>query len=482
MPLVLGVGSGADGSTVEVRDTATGRLVASGHAPHPPAGAGRQHPELWWDGMVDAINAADIRHELAGMAVAAQRQALALLDRAGAPLGPASLRSDPCAAATAPALAAKAGPGKLARATGQVTGAHTPLARLAWLAAERPSVVERVSGTLGAAELLTLRLTGRFVADRASASGTGWWDPTAERWRTDLLDRVVRPARAGGWRQTLADVVGPGAPADRVRATVHGLVGLRGRPIVAAGTDDLAARALAAAVPPGSVALLLGDDPAAVALADEPLIDGDGVVSSFADASGRHLPTVEVLAVAPVLAGIARLLGTDPVGLAALAYEPTDADAGSLPVVRGHRAGGPGGRPSARAGAVFALRAEHTPADVARAALHGVAAELLDAAEAVAGDTDLTETTLLLAGDDADWPGLAEAVADLLGAPVAVGQPAGPATGACVVAAAALEGIDPLEVAAAWGLDEGSEVEPSSAIDGAAVRAAIAAVAEHEKH
>lgn len=483
MPLVLGVGSDAAGSAVEVRDVATGRLVATGHATHPGPVGGTQHPELWWDGMVDAIAATGLRHEVAGMAVAAQRQALVLLDGAGAPLRPASLRTDPIAAATAPALAAKLGPAKLARSTGQVLGAHTPLARLAALVEERPAIVDRIAATLGAAELLTLRLTGRFVADRASASGTGWWDPAAGRWRTDLLDRVVRPAPVAGWPRTLPEVVGPAVAADRVQATVYGIVGLRGRPVVAAGTDDLAARALAAAVPPGAVAALLGADPAVVALHEAPSADGTGAVASHADATGRHLPTVEVLDAAAVLAAIARLLGTDAHGLAALAAG-SERDAGELPVVLGHRAGGPGDRPRARAGSIRALQANHGPADVARAALFGVAAELLDAADAVAGADGIPAAGLVLAGDAASWPGLAGAVADLLGDAVIVGPAARPATGACIVAAAVVSGADPLELAAAWEIDDGEQVDPSGAVDGRAVRDAIASAATstEEKH
>lgn len=474
MPLVLGVGSDATGSAVEVRDAASGRLVGMGVAPHPAPVDGTQHPELWWDGMVDAIADADVRHEIAAMAVAAQRQALVLLDRAGAPLRPASLRTDRLAERSAPSLA-KLSPAKLAKGTGQVPGAETPLVRLAALVAADTEIADRVAATLGAAELLTLRLTGRFVADRASASGTGWWDPAGGRWRADLLDRVARPGPIGGWATTLAELLGPAAAADRVSATVHGLVGLRGRPVVAVGTDDLAARALAAAVPPGSVGILTGADPAVVTIAEAPRVDAEGTIASFADATGRLLPTIATLGVGPVLDGIARLLGTDAHGLAGLA-STADGDPAAAPVLLGHRAGGPGRRPRARPGALLGLHADHTPADVARAALFGVAAELLEAVDALDPDG---EGDVVLAGPDAGWPGLAGAIADLRGGTTLLGPAATPATGACLVAAATLEDTDPLEVAAAWGVDAGEAVEPSGEVDGAAVRAAIR---EHTKH
>jgi xylulokinase len=473
VPLVLGVGSDVAGSSVEVRDAATGRLVATGAAPHAAAARGRQHPEVWWDGMVDAIAATGLQHEVAAMAVAAQRQALVMLDGAGSPLRPASLRTDPVARSSAPALVERLGAAKLARSTGQVPGAHSPLARLAAIAEADPPLVTRAAAVLGAAELLTLRLTGRFVADRASAAGSGWWDPATGRWRTDLLERAVRPGPEAGWARVLAQVVGPAQPADRVRATVHDILGLRGRPIVAAGTDDLAARALAAALPPGAIGLLLDADPVVVALRDAPVTDPEGAVASLADATGRHLPAVEVLDVASVLTTTATLLGTDAHGLAALAADAPARRPGDLVVVLGHRTGGPGGRPTPRAGSILALRAHHTPADVARAALHGVAAELLDAVDAVAGDEGIGDAGVLLAGEVGACPGLAEAVADLLGDVVIVGPTAAAATGACIVAAAALDGVDPLEVTAAWGIDAGEAVEPSGSVDGPGIREAI---------
>ena len=127
----------------------------------------------------------------------------------------------------------------------------------------------------------------------------------------------------------------------------------------------------------------------------------------------------------------------------------------------------------ARSGSILALRAHHTPADVARATLQGLAAELLDAVDAVAGDEGLGDAGIVLAGDAAAWPGLPEAVADLLGDAVIVGPHATPATMHAPVAAAALEGGDPLEVTAAWGIDAGESVEPSGAVDGPGVREAI---------
>lgn len=44
------------------------------------------------------------------------------------------------------------------------------------------------------------------------------------------------------------------------------------------------------------------------------------------------------------------------------------------------------------------------------------------------------------------------------------------ATGACVQAAACAQDLDPVEVAAAWGLGQGTEVDPDPEVDARAIR------------
>src|SRR5687767_7358007 len=139
----MGVASLAAATRVEVRDADSGSLVATGTARHPgipEVGAVEQQVEAWWDGFVEAVGAAGVRADVAGLAIAGQRAALVLVDRAGTPLGPASLRGDGRAAATAAELVARLSADRLARATGQVPGTDTPLARLVWRLATEPGL------------------------------------------------------------------------------------------------------------------------------------------------------------------------------------------------------------------------------------------------------------------------------------------------------------------------------------------------------
>jgi sugar (pentulose or hexulose) kinase len=275
-------------------------------------------------------------------------------------------------------------------------------------------------------------------------------------------------------------VLRPTEPADWVSASVHGLVRLGGRPLVAAGTADLAARALGAVVGPGAAAALLDDDdPVVVAGASTPVADPSGRVVGLADAAGNHLPTVAIAPLGHALDGIASVLGTDPAGLATRAAAAAAERGGRPPstVVLPARPGGPATRPPGRAGVAIGLDGDTTAPELAWAALLGAAAEILDALEALeaVGGGEPDDGALVLAGTVARRPGLAAAVADLAGREVVVARFGGVATGACVQAAAVLQEANPLDVARSWRLDGGDVVEPAGVVDAAACLAAHAA-------
>jgi xylulokinase len=481
VPLVLGLASLAATTRVEVRDADDGRLVATGSARHPgvdPASTpAEQQVEVWWDGLVDAIAAAGPRRDVVGLAVTGQRGAVVLVDAIGTPLAPASLRGDRRAAGLAAELVGSLGAGRLARATGQRPLGDSALARLVRLLASDGDLAAGIDGVLGAANTLTARLTSRRVTDRSGASSTGWWDPAGERWRTDLLARVARPAPAAGWSSVLPAVLGPAEPADSVSANIHAVAGLAGRPLVAAGTVDVAARALAAGVHPGAVAALLDErEPVVVACTTTPVADPSGRISGLADATGHYLPTLPIGTVGPMLDGVARLLGTDPVGLATRASAAARRGGWQPPSVVAVPAMS-AGPDAARPAGLLHVDGDTTPGELAWAALLGAAAEVLAALDALdgVGGGEPDGGPVVLAGVVARRPGLAAAVAELAGREVVVVGDATPAAGACVQAAAAVGGTSPLEVARAWGLGTGDVVEPVGQLDAGRCLAAHAA-------
>ncbi|MEJ7844026.1 MAG: FGGY family carbohydrate kinase [Acidimicrobiales bacterium] len=472
MATVLGAESSRSGTVVELRDAEDGRLLATERVAHRDLDPCRQDPASWWDSLVEAAGrlgaGAGPVLDVAALAVAGQRQALVLVDTAGAALGPASLRGDVAAAATAARLVTTHGAGRLARATGLVPRASTPLARLALALSHSPRLLDDLGGIHGAGDHLVARLTGRAATDRSGASATGWWSPADDRWHDAYLRRILGTGPTAGWGPRLPLIVAAGAPADWAGASVHELLGLRGRPLVAGGTTDLAAAAEAAALRPGET-LLLAIDGAGIACraADEAVFDESGAVDGLAGAGHSFLPTTDTVDPAGALATAAAVLGLDgPGGLAALAVDAPAPSADGPLLVPARTEPGAVEHP----GFLLGIRTGTTRAHAARGALLGIAATLVLAAERLTEAGAPGAGTIVLTGPEAGLSTLAEAVADIAGRPVAVPlTPATPVLGAAVLAAAALYRRPPARVAEAWGLGARAEVGPRGDVDGPAV-------------
>src|SRR5919108_79659 len=101
-------------------------------------------------------------------------------------------------------------PDAWAQAVGSVPVASFTVTKLRWLAEHEPELAGRVASVLLPHDWLTWRLTGEGepVTDRGDASGTGYWSPRGDAYRTDLVElafgrvpalpRVLPPAGAAG--------------------------------------------------------------------------------------------------------------------------------------------------------------------------------------------------------------------------------------------------------------------------------------------
>src|SRR3954452_9052056 len=227
----MGVDSSTQSTKIEVRDADDGRLVAYGRAPPPPTRPPRSEhdPKAWWDALVIAVGMTGVR-DIGALSVAAQQHGLVALDGAGAVLRPAKLWNDTESAPEAEAMVKQFGADRWAKACGSVPVASLTITKLAWLARHEPPTFERVARVLLPHDYLTYRVTGRYVTDRGDASGTGYWSPTEEQWRPDLLDLVVGPPADGVWDDRLPEILGPREPSDWMNASVNDVLGLRGRP------------------------------------------------------------------------------------------------------------------------------------------------------------------------------------------------------------------------------------------------------------
>ncbi|GAA3371295.1 FGGY family carbohydrate kinase [Streptomyces sannanensis] len=410
MGIVAGLDSSSAFTRIVVCDTDTGAVLRQGYAPHPvDPKATDVDPQAWLlslgeaagDGLLEGVQA---------IGVAAQQHALVALDRQGAPVRPAMTGADKRAqVAAADLVDAFGGRQAWAEAVGSVPQAAQPVAKLRWLARTEPEAAQQVAMVMQPHDWLVWQLLGRPVrrtTDRGAASGTGYWSAATGMYRPDLVELAL------GHQAALPEVLGP---SDAAGMTPEGL-------LISAGTGETMAAALGLGVGPGDVVVSLGASGSVMAVHHEALADPSGMITSFADATGMHMPVVYTSNAVRALRGTADMLGTDLKGLSELALKSTPGSCGLvlLPYLEGERTP----RLPHAAGTLAGLRRESMkPEHLARASFEGMLCSLADALDVLRGRGVEVRRVFLL-GQAAELPAVQAAAPALLGGQVVVPQPA----------------------------------------------------------
>ncbi|MFF6914963.1 xylulokinase [Streptomyces sp. NPDC012466] len=436
-PLVVGVDSSTQSTKALVVDASTGRVVASGQAPHTvSSGAGREtDPRQWWDALCEALRqCGDAAHEAAAVSVGGQQHGLVTLDGRGEPVRPALLWNDVRSAPQARRLTEELGGAKFwADRTGSVPAASFTVTKWAWLAEHEPEAVRATKAVRLPHDYLTERLTGQGTTDRGDVSGTGWWASGTQAYDEEILAHVgLDPA-------LLPRVVRPGEVAGTVRDG-HDLPFSRGT-LVAPGTGDNAAAALGLGVRPGVPVMSLGTSGTVYAVSRHRPADPSGTVAGFADARGDWLPLACTLNCTLAVDRVAALLGLDRE-----AVEPGTAVT-LLPYLDGERTPN---LPNA-SGLLHGLRHDTTAGQLLQAAYDGAVHSLLGALDLVLDEEADPSEPLLLIGGGARGTAWQQTVRRLSGRPVQVPEAKElVALGAAAQAAGLLTGEDPAAVARRW--------------------------------
>ncbi|MBV2363695.1 xylulokinase [Streptomonospora nanhaiensis] len=463
--LVAGVDSSTQGTKIVVRRADTGEPVRAAQAPHPDGT--EIDPRHWWEALL-AVCADGMLEGVSAIGVAAQQHGMVALDSAGEVVRPALLWNDNRSAGAARDLIAElGGPRAWAQAVGSVPVASLTVTKLRWLAEHEPANAARAERVLLPHDWLTWRLTGgtgggEALTDRGDASGTGYYSPAEGAYRTDLL------RAAFGRDLATPRVAGPADTAGPVRAA-----GLPGIGTVSVGTGDNMAAALGLGAGPGDVVVSLGTSGTAFAVAEEPTADPSGLVTGFADATGRFLPLVCTLNAARVLDAGARMLGVDLAEFGRLALEAPSGAHGLtlLPYLDGERTPN---LPDATGRLDGLTRANLTPPAIARAFVEGMLCGLADAVDALTAQ-DVPVRRVLLIGGAARSAAVRAIAPQILGRPVVVPEPGEyVADGAARQAAWALAGTaEPPE----WGSTAAAETYEADPAPGVRERYAQARAA-----
>ena len=422
--LVLGVDSSTQSTKAVLVDPIDGTVVDERRAPHPSGTA--VDPRSWLRALEKTVT--PLLERADAVAVGGQQHGMVALDDDGEPVHEALLWNDVRSAGAATELVEEVGGAdRCAELTGSVFNASYTITKLRWMRDHEPDAVARIHDVMLPHDYVTWHLTGRGdepTTDRGDASGTGYWSPSDDGYLPDLLEQAL------GRKARLPRIV-----------AAREVVGESDGTPIGPGTGDNMAAALGLGLEPGDVAVSIGTSGVASMVTTEPISDGTGAISGFADATGRFLPLACTINAARILELGAHLLGVDHDGLAELALESVPGAHGLtlLPYLDGERTPQ---RPDA-AGTLHGLTTATTRADLARAHVEGLLFSLADAVDALAEASGRRPDRLLLIGGAARNRAVLELAPLVFDAPVVLPDPAEyVALGAARQAAWALSGAE----------------------------------------
>ncbi|KAL7546139.1 hypothetical protein ACHAWF_014915 [Thalassiosira exigua] len=317
-------------------DEGSGRILARASASYPllPSdvpGRAEQDPAAWIDAVRSVLRAlvselgliapsarsrdgegSSRRRVLCGVGVSGQQHGMVLLDDALQPLRPAKLWCDVEAASEAAEIRA-AGKGRWDHVVPSFTSA-----KVLWTIRNEPEIWERVRWCVLPHDYVNLvlrgaqdedgRLAGMAPAtDRGDASGSGVFDPVADRYCVDMANEIDP---SGRYARSLPEILGPldicGSLSPQWMKNLGLVIDDDGsdfsetpRVSISVGSGDNMCSALGVGcVRPGTAVLSLGTSGTIFGVSHSP---PSSLVAPFADACGKYLPLVCIMSCTGVL-------------------------------------------------------------------------------------------------------------------------------------------------------------------------------------
>lgn len=405
----------------------------------PEPGAAEQDPATWL-AAIDEVTARLARTEnprkWRAVGLSAMLPVLVLADAAGMPTGPAITWEDSRAEKYGDALRESFGPDELYRSTGQWVDGRYLIPMAARLRDTSPDQVTKATRLLGAKDYLFGALTGEYLTDPSTATGTGCYDLHTGAWIAGLADGL--PA--------LPDV----APSHtcrplRARYGADGVGLPAGIPVCLGGADSVLGAVGLGLRKPGQVAYIAGTSNVILAHSTEPV----------ADPAHRHIVTpwlapgawgleMDLLCTGSAHRWLAGMVANgDQAALAALA---ADVDPEDAPVFLPYLLPGEQGArwDPGLAGTVAGLHLGHGPGHLARALQAGIVAESRYCLALLGDAAGFGEIYLAGGGAGGGSQFLARDLADATGRDVYLPGPDradSSAIGAAMAAASAVDGI-----------------------------------------
>ncbi len=350
------------------------------------------------------------------LVVTGQRATVVPVDAAGDAVGPVLSWQDTRGARAGQERIGRIGPGRFSRITGLPPSALWSLAKIAWLQRERPEVARAAGRYVLLVDHVLSHLGGRPpVTDPSAASVTGLLDLARGDWSAELLDA------AGLAAHEVPELAAAGTVVGRLTAAAAAATGLpEGLPLVLGGGDQQCSALGVGVIDPGQAALGLGTAAVVSCPVDRPPVGDEGagwfgtahvipgrwVIEAIHNTYGATLAWCRDLLAVDSVSSLERLAAEAPAGAGGLLLLPFLSGIGSPDFAGAVR------------GAILGIDTASGRAELARAALEGVALELRRILDAVA-DQVAVERLAVSGGGAA--PGLATRL--LAVAPRRCGEP-----------------------------------------------------------
>jgi sugar (pentulose or hexulose) kinase len=257
--LVIGIDSSTS-ATKAIAWNRRGEPVAEGRAAIPMAnprpGYFEQDPEDWWGSTASALSQVaqkiDIRR-VAGAAISNQRETFSAFADDGTPLRPGMVWLDDRALPQVRSFGESFGAERIHAISGKPLDVIPPLYRLMWLREQEHEIFYRTAKFAEVHGYLTFRLTGEWATSTASADPTGMLDMRTFDWSSEILDAAGVP------REKMLRLVRPAAFLGEISGQAATATGLpEGLPLFAGGGDGQCAATGVAGLKPGRAYANLG--------------------------------------------------------------------------------------------------------------------------------------------------------------------------------------------------------------------------------
>lgn len=428
--LVAGVDSSTQSVKIVVRDAKSGKFVRSAFAQHPDGS--EVNPEDWWQALQRALHDVGGLDDVEAISIAGQQHGMVALDSDGNVIRDALLWNDTRSAPQAAALNREFPDIHLQ--TGSALVASFTASKVRWVAENEPANAAKISAIALPHDWLSWKLSGStdisdIFTDRSDASGTGYFDPVANKYIEPIISHALGATR----KVHLPRIIKP---------FEFGAINKSGIKI-GAGAGDNAGAALGLGAQVGDLIISLGTSGTAFGVSATPSHDSSGEVAGFADATGNFLPLACTLNAARVFDAVAKSLGVslDEFSTLALSAPPGANDLMMLPHFDGERTPN---LPNAKGQLIGITHKNFTKENIARAAVEGVIAAIHYASGALTR-SGMKWNRIMLIGGAAKNPAVQRVAAQFFQSEILIPEPDEyVANGAARQAATALLGLGEL--------------------------------------